>query len=148
MRLRENEDESSCANLDGMWMVRSRTQTLDLEPMTHSHPSPYVRATGTHTLCVCAKKYAHVFTPSVGCSGRSHCFPTRCWLLTYRPKIDPSTLPPSRRERIGLCSVIRHVSGTSYSCHAAENHAILKGNTTQSVVLPTSKPDRCRVIHL
>ena len=39
------------------------------------------------------------------------------------------------RERIGLYSVIRHVSGTSYSCHAAENHAILKRITTQSAVL-------------
>ena len=49
--LRENEDERSCANMDGMWMVRSRTQTLDIEPMTHSHPSLYVRATCALVSC-------------------------------------------------------------------------------------------------
>ena len=56
--------------------------------------------------------------------------PTRmAWSL-----FDPQHIS-KRRERIGLCSVIRHISGTSYSCHAAENHAILKRIRTQSVVL-------------
>ena len=57
---------------------------------------------------------------------------TRLWDL-------PATLltrecPPTQK-RISLCSVIRHVSGTSESCHAVEDHVILKRIASQSVVL-------------
>ena len=52
--------ERSCANMYGMWMVRSRTQTLDLEPCRCMSANE------------CARKYACegvLFTPPVGYSG-------------------------------------------------------------------------------
>ena len=72
--------------------------------------------------------------------------PTRMAWSLFRP-LNTSSISKSR-ERIGLCSVIRHVSGTSYSCHAAENRATLKRITTPIdrvvVPLPSLEFARCR----
>ena len=72
---------------------------------------------------------AIVFQLGVDCWHISPTTTNKDALVTFRP-LNTSSIS-KRRERIGLCSVIRHVFGTSYSCYAAENHAVLERITTQ-----------------